>query len=234
VQSIDEQGVRLKSTVSDASFVPHERIKALELRPDSPPVKVDKTKTDRLLTLPRMQRDNPPEQLIRSLEGDYLRGRLLAMNDKQLTVEVRLETRTLDREQVARIIWLHPDEAAGATVAARPPAANAAKLPPGTRVQAVPAGGKRLTFFAQELAGETLSGEGDVLGACRVNLNQLEQLLIGETIEQAAATLAFHQWKLRPAAEPLPDPEQYLARAVLDATLKEMGYVPTKIDRPTN
>jgi thiol-disulfide isomerase/thioredoxin len=207
VQNIDEQGVWLKSTVSDASFVPHERIKALELRPDSPPVKVDKTKTDRLLTLPRMQRDNPPEQLIRSLEGDYLRGRLLAMDDKRLTVELRLETKTLDREQVARIIWLHPDEAAGATVAARPPAANAARLPAGTRVQAVPTGGKRLTFFAQELAGETLSGESDVLGACRVNLNQLEQLLIGETIEQAAATLAFHQWKLRPAAEPLPDPE---------------------------
>ena len=39
--------------------------------------------------------------------------------------------------------------------------------------------------------------------------------------------VAANQW---PKDRPLPDPEQYLARAVLDATLKEMGYVPTKID----
>jgi len=38
---------------------------------------------------------------------------------------------------------------------------------------------------------------------------------------------AANQW---PKDQPLTDPEQYLARAVLDATLKEMGYVPTKID----
>jgi hypothetical protein len=30
--------------------------------------------------------------------------------------------------------------------------------------------------------------------------------------------------------KPLPDPEQYLARDLLDTTLKEMKYVPTKID----
>jgi len=39
--------------------------------------------------------------------------------------------------------------------------------------------------------------------------------------------VAANQW---PKDQPLPDPEQYLARAMLDATLKEMGYVPTKID----
>jgi NitT/TauT family transport system substrate-binding protein len=34
--------------------------------------------------------------------------------------------------------------------------------------------------------------------------------------------------------QPLPDPEQYLARALLDSTLKEMNYVPTKLDAPKN
>jgi NitT/TauT family transport system substrate-binding protein len=33
-----------------------------------------------------------------------------------------------------------------------------------------------------------------------------------------------------PEDKPLPDPEQYLARTMLDTTLKEMNYVPTKID----
>ncbi len=206
VQFIDESGVTFKSTVTDAGFVLHEKIKALELRPEAPPVKIERTKFERLLTLPRMQRDNPPEQLIRSLEGDYLRGRLLAMNDKELQIEMRLETKTIDRAQVTRILWLHPDEAAKATVVKRDEQA-ASKQPSGTRVQAVPPSGNRLTFFAQEFSGKTLSGQSEVLGACHVEIGQIDQLLIGSAIEQAAASLAFHQWKLRPAAEPLPDPE---------------------------
>ena len=35
-----------------------------------------------------------------------------------------------------------------------------------------------------------------------------------------------------PADKPLPDPEQWLARTLLESTLKDMGYVPTKIATP--
>jgi NitT/TauT family transport system substrate-binding protein len=41
--------------------------------------------------------------------------------------------------------------------------------------------------------------------------------------------IAANEWA---KDKPLPDPEQYLARAMLDATLKDMKYVPTKIDAP--
>ena len=39
--------------------------------------------------------------------------------------------------------------------------------------------------------------------------------------------IVANQW---PKDKPLPDPEQYLARSLLDSTLKEMGYVPAKLD----
>jgi NitT/TauT family transport system substrate-binding protein len=39
--------------------------------------------------------------------------------------------------------------------------------------------------------------------------------------------IAAKQW---PADKPLPDPEQFLARSLLDPTLKQMNYVPTKLD----
>ena len=42
--------------------------------------------------------------------------------------------------------------------------------------------------------------------------------------------IAAKQW---PADKPLPDPEQFLTRTVLDTTLKAMNYVPTKLDAPT-
>jgi ABC-type nitrate/sulfonate/bicarbonate transport system substrate-binding protein len=43
--------------------------------------------------------------------------------------------------------------------------------------------------------------------------------------------IAGKQWT---QDKPLPDPEQFLLRALLDPTLKEMKYVPTKLDQPTN
>jgi ABC-type nitrate/sulfonate/bicarbonate transport system substrate-binding protein len=39
--------------------------------------------------------------------------------------------------------------------------------------------------------------------------------------------IAANQW---PKDKPLPDPEQFLARELLDGTLKAMNYVPTKLD----
>ncbi len=43
--------------------------------------------------------------------------------------------------------------------------------------------------------------------------------------------IAANQW---PKDKPMPDPELYLARAALEATLSEMKYVPTKLDAPKN
>jgi NitT/TauT family transport system substrate-binding protein len=43
--------------------------------------------------------------------------------------------------------------------------------------------------------------------------------------------IAAKQWA---ADKPLPDPEQFVTRNLLDSTLKQMGYIPTKLDSPTN
>ncbi len=43
--------------------------------------------------------------------------------------------------------------------------------------------------------------------------------------------IAAKQWA---ADKPLPDPEQFLLRDLLESTLKQMNYVPTKVDMPAN
>jgi len=54
--------------------------------------------------------------------------------------------------------------------------------------------------------------------------------LFAEILESRRQTMiAARQW---PEDKPLPDPEQYLARNLLDSTLKEMNYVPTNIAAP--
>lgn len=111
VTGIDENGVSFKTALSDSMFVAHDKIKAVELvRDPTNAPGLTKVKRDRLLTLPRMQKDSPPTHLIRSRDGDYLRGRLIGMNENRLQVEVRLEMKEIPRERVARIIWLHAED----------------------------------------------------------------------------------------------------------------------------
>jgi NitT/TauT family transport system substrate-binding protein len=56
--------------------------------------------------------------------------------------------------------------------------------------------------------------------------------LFREILEARRQTMiAANLW---PKDKPLPDPEQFLTRDLLDSTLKEMGYVPTKLDAPSN
>ena len=196
IKGIDEKAVSIESSAFEVKSIANDKIKAVDLGNPSVATKIDPTKRDRLLTLPRMQRNDPPTHLIRSIEGDYLRARLIAMDDKTITVEVRLETKHLPREQVARIIWLSDETSrplAEGKVVATPSSA--------TRVQALRNDGNRLTFAANRLAGTTLQGKSDVLGTCRVELDELDQLIIGRAIGQQA-DLPYKRWKLQRAVDP--------------------------------
>jgi thiol-disulfide isomerase/thioredoxin len=196
ITRITEEGVTFRSSLSESQFVSNDQVKAVELAPEATvTVRLSKSKRERLLTLPRMQKASPPTHLIRSKNGDYLRGRVIMMDDKTLQVETRLETKELPRERISRIIWLHPDEL--------DPSKKPASTSQATRVQAVRNDGIRVTFSPEQFADDTLSGKSAVLGVCRVRLSEVDQLLIGGGIEQAAALLTYGQWKLQNAPEPI-------------------------------
>jgi peroxiredoxin len=196
ITRIDEEGVYFKSDNSDATFVSNEKIKAIELAPErNQGIKLSKPKRERLLTLPRMQKDSPPTHLIWSTTGDMLRGRIVGMTAEVLQIEIHLENQEVPRNRIARIVWLHADELDPAANDV-PDADNA------TRVQSIKSDGIRMTFQADQFSEETLSGKSDVLGACRVGLKEIDQLLFGRYIELSAAKLAFQQWKLQNAIEP--------------------------------
>jgi peroxiredoxin len=198
VTGIDERGVSFESKESDATFVPHDQIQALELIADAPPVQIPTVKKQRLLTLPRMQRDNPPTHLVRSVDGDYLRGRIVSMDDAQMQIELRLEAKIVRRDRIARILWLHPE----ATNMKTTDDVNDA-APNANRVQALLTEGNRITFVPDQFAGTILSGLSEFLGACRVDVQHLDQLMIGAAIEREAAGLPFHDWRLYRATDPL-------------------------------
>jgi thiol-disulfide isomerase/thioredoxin len=198
VTRIDGDGVWFQSPISKSTFVPHGKVQAVEMAPEArDAIRLSKAKRERLMTVPRMQRDAPPTHLICSRDGDYLRGRVVALDKATLQVEVQLETRDVPRDRIARIIWLHAEEQATAKEAPKPDGKES-----GLRVQAVQERGNRLTFVARSVADSMLVGWSDVLGDCRVGLGDFDQLLIGDAIEQASAALAYQQWKLQNAPEP--------------------------------
>jgi thiol-disulfide isomerase/thioredoxin len=203
VTKIDEEGVTFKTAVSDSGFVPHANIKAVELvrDPQNAPG-LTAVKRNRLLTLPRMQRDNPPTHLIRSRNGDYLRGRIIGMDENNLQVEVRLETKTIPRERIVRIIWLHAEDLVSDGSREEPDAVAHPTDTRDGRVQVLRSDGIRLTFVPERFADAALSGSSEVLGSCRVAMKQIDQLLIGSAIEQAAAQLAYQKWKMLNAIDP--------------------------------
>ena len=198
VTRIDENGVWFNTTLAASHFVAHARIKAVELAADDPTAsRLTRAKFDRLMTLPRMQKDSPPTHLIRSKNGDMLRGRIDGMDDKTLRMEVRLAGKELARDRVSKIIWLHPDEM---NPAPKPPAA--ADPTQGVRVQAVRSDGIRLTFIAERVNDGTILGKSDILGPCTVKLQELDQLVLGSAIEGEATQLAYQNYKLVNAVEP--------------------------------
>jgi thiol-disulfide isomerase/thioredoxin len=203
VESIDEQGVHIASLVVTADVLPHDKIKAIELDAGAAPPNLVDAKKKRLLTVPRAQKSSPPTHLLCAKSGDFLRCRLIDASDTQVRIEVQLSEIEIPRERISQIIWFQgietdPEREEVAETAAAEPGPTSSHL-----VQAIRADGNRITFNAQRAEEQTISGTSDVIGECGVELKHVDQLLFGSAIASAASDLAYHQWRLHPAVEPL-------------------------------
>ena len=194
--SIDESGLTLASSRIDADKIRHDRVLMVELAPEMSPLQVPWPKRERLMTLPRLQRFNPPTQLIQSVDGDCLRGRLASMDERRLQVEVLNDMKTIDRSSAARILWLQEEEGPSDVPSALTPSNRVAPW-----VSVLPRDGNCLSFTPSRLAGTILCGVSPLLGECRIDLRQVELLSLGQ--ETAGWIAQVHDWKLVSAAEPI-------------------------------
>lgn len=208
IEAIDADGVLLKSPLTggadaDAVRVPAALVKAVELA-QVPKVSIDPAALDWLLTLPRMQRDRPPTHLLRLVDGDYVRGWLERVDAKAVRFEMLEVVKDLPRTEVARIIWLHPDVpgADGDDGDADAPKPEPVPEEDGLVVQGIGAGGRRTTLVAETVEGSVLRGRCRAFGPGRIDLGQVDRLLIGGAIGRDGRELPFARWTLKPAREP--------------------------------
>lgn len=214
VEKIDRKAVVLRTPLTadaggDAVAVANGLVRAIELDPTAGSSKITPDRFQRLTTLPRSQRDDPPTHLLRLRTEDYLRGRLESLDDDEVVFTVLDQKKRLPRAAVARIIWLHPEEidfAAGG--AARPEReAEDAVQPPadpkptGLLVQGVSPLG-RATLVAERMEGTAIIGTSPAFGPSRIDTTKIDKLLIGGAVGTGDEQLPFAQWRLRLA--PLP------------------------------
>ncbi len=203
INRIDERGIEFTSSTIDQGFARHDQIKSVILAGLTRPKAISEATRDRLLMIPRARSDDPPTHLICSRTGDFLRGRLLEMDDESLRIEIRLETRVIPRDRVAQIIWLHRDPNSDPAPASDRIVTDAEPDDSGTlRVQAIRLDDTRLTFDFTELADGTLIGHNEVVGQCSVRLTQIDRLLLGDAIEHSLSDSPLAAWRPRDAVIP--------------------------------
>ncbi|MEN9667977.1 MAG: Thiol-disulfide oxidoreductase ResA [Planctomycetota bacterium] len=209
VESIDERGVRLLREGAEPVTIPASAVKAVELVPKTG-VLISPEKFRSLTTLPRSQRLLPPTHLVRSMQGDYLRGRLESMDGENLRIAVDADPRgkplSIPRQDVSRVIWLHPESLDPTW---QP---EALRSSPGLPVEAVTLSVGRLRMAATGIEGNVLVGSHAIFGPSRIDLNSIDRLLIGGVLEETPKRLPYAQWQLQPAAEPRNLPKKRLAK----------------------
>jgi hypothetical protein len=214
IEAIDAAGVRMRSpaTAADGAepvVVPQQLVRAVELDPDAASRGIERIQWERLLTLPRSQQANPPTHLVRLAGGDYLRGRLEAVDAAGVRFNVLGQSKRLPREAVVRIIWLHADEIEGLDAAAAgddrggdEPAAAPSEAGEGLLVQGITADGGRTTLVAERMEGPVILGTSQALGPSRIDTRRIDRLLVGKAIPTGDEKLPFAKWRLKLA--PLP------------------------------
>lgn len=206
VLGISATGLELSTPVATgtgAIKVPTPLVQAVELLP-SAGRGIDKARAERLLTLPRMRRADPPRHLLRLENGDYIRGTVVGLDADTLTIDLQGAIKPLPRSTVSRVIWLHPDEPVAAADGEQQAVAAAAAPRAGEPflVQGVAGDGRRLTVVPRATQDGLILGTSAAIGDCRIELGMIDRLLFGAAIERESATLPYRQWKLRPAPEP--------------------------------
>ena len=199
VESIDERGVRVQLPESESVTVGADMVQAVELVPAAGR-NVAAEKFRSLTTLPRSQRQHPPTHILRSLQGDYLRGRLVSMDEQTIRIAVEADPRdkplAIPRGDVARLIWLHPETL---DTPWEPPLSPAGQ---GLPVEGVTGIHDRLRMVATGIRGNVLMGTSPVVGPCRIDLEKIDRLLVGGARDESPVPLPYSQWKLQAAPEP--------------------------------
>ena len=166
-------------------------------------------KLERALTVPRFNRDTPPNHILVAENGDMKRGKLLSFNEDTIQFDSKLRQFSIPIDRVARVVDVskeavsHQQSAISKGNINRPKASYAESQKPKVTQSEVSirlTDGSILIFEPLEIKDDALLGRSPIYGEITVPIESIQHLYLGDTTESFEA--AFAAWVVRPAKEP--------------------------------
>jgi thiol-disulfide isomerase/thioredoxin len=198
VLSGDQESVRFQSSMFQVNQIPSQSVRGIRIVEFNGTDAIDRQTKSRLLTLPRMQRKNPPTHVVIARDGDVVRGQLLSFDRDELLLEVRGEERKFLVKNLAEIIWLE----------SAPLSEDVIQLPSPEKTddpglyQVVLDQGSRLCIAPEQVDQTSLAGSHPLLGPCSLPWSNISRIVLGNAIRVDSARNRYGRWKLENAIDP--------------------------------
>jgi len=151
------------------------------------------------LTVPRFRKEDPPQHALIAANGDLLRGVIESATAGHFAIRSGFETIQVPRDRVKAAVWLvKPAD----DVSAAFEASAKAEDPPVVTHWLLLNNGGCLGLQVERFSEDAVTGNNELLGACRVPLKQV-YMIRSRVPEENAAMLALRDWKLNFAPEPV-------------------------------
>lgn len=200
ITAIDLGGVHFLSDQTQVRFVPHLQLNSAQINAMQDNVhQPTEEKLRNLTTVPRALKDDPPTHLLVSVSGDYLRGRLLEMDEQWVTVESHREVARIPRSQIAQLIWLHDRD--WSLNSSGDEARRTADTTPGYMIHVIHSG-RGITFRPVRMQDSVLYGDSPLLGNCDVSIGGIQKILFGPELEPRILQYRKNPWGLSLAELP--------------------------------
>ena len=178
---------RIKLIIKELGKAPNQDWMELTTALHEPKINKLDAELERALTVPRFNRDNPPNHILVANTDDMMRGKFLGFNGQMLQFDSKLREFSVPIDRVARIVDV---------------AGNGFRQPSATQteVRVTLTDGSMLIFEPLEVKNDRMIGRSSVYGEVSVPVNSIEYLYFGEKAKSFKA--AFEKWSVRPAKEP--------------------------------
>ena len=151
-------------------------------------------KVERALTVPRFNRDAPPNHILVAENGDMRRGKLLGFNGEMIQFDSKLRRFSVPIDRVARVVDVSKAAVSKEAVSSQQSAVS-------QEISVRLTDGSILVFEPLAVKEDQLSGRSAIYGEIVIPVDSIQQLYFGDTTKSFQA--AFEAWVVRPAKEPV-------------------------------
>ncbi|OYP35765.1 hypothetical protein [Rhodopirellula sp. MGV] len=182
-ESFNDQSLSFAGQFSMPCQIPDDAMGQFLLQPMAPP---GAQALRYALSVPRIQKGNPPSHLLISPQGDLLRGRLLRLDQDAATMEIRQVERRIPRTSIGSIVRLK--SLSGPTFQGQ-----------SINVEAViiTQANERLSLANVRYDQNQFEGDHPQFGHCQIPMSAIRMAWLGDRPDQPNET-----WQLRPTKDP--------------------------------